>query len=277
MKTGDLETARLEYRRALEALGQGGPPGPRRDAIWGLARVEAASGNLAESEALHLRSLDYMVDSLGVAKVPGEKLIAALGSLADLNLSMGRPRQAEAYFRRILALRNEGWVTLEPHDMGFAFTVGGMSRARAALGDSVAADSLSKRALGLRQYAQAYNRHIGGDTEETESGLRRALSMQIRFLGPDHEDTARTAHLLALVLETAGKTEQALVLYRRAEYAFAASAGDRLDHAAALDDQAALLRQLGRGERTGDLETRARRLREAFRSAAAASHIDGGP
>jgi len=268
VKTGDLETARREYRLALEALAQNGPPRPRHEATRGLARVEAVSGNLAEAEALYLWSLGHMVDSLGVAKAPKGQLIAALGSLADLNLSMGRPRQAETYFQRILTLRDEGWVSLRPQDMGLAFTVAGMSKVRAALGDTSAADSLSARAMGLRLYAEAYDMYIHDRTEEAESGLRRALSLQIRFLGADHEDTARTAHLLALLLEASSQTEEALVLYRRAVSAYARSGGDRLDHAAALDDLAALLRRLGRTEQTGDLETRAGHLRQAFRTAA---------
>ena len=270
VKTGDLEVARREYRLALDALGEDGPPGPRRDATRGLARAEAVSGNLPEAEALYLQALEGMVDSLGVVTVPGGKLVATLGSLADLYLSMGRPRQAEAYFRRILDLRDQGWVELAAHDMGLAFTVGGMSRALAALGDSSGADSLAARAMGLRLYAEAFDGFINDKVEDADAGLRRALSLQIRFLGPHHEDAARTSHLLAEVLRASGRTDEAQVLYRRAIAAFSHAASDHLGHAAALDGLAELLKQQGNGEQSADLQRQAHALRQAYRVAAAA-------
>jgi len=262
-KEGKLDEAAAELATALQLLrAAGGPALDRAAALEGLARTRLQQGDLAAAESLYVAALSTLTDTVGLAAVPGPRLVAVLGTLADLNQSLGRLDRAEAYYRRIGELTAAGWVDLGPTDLALAYTLAGQARVRRARGDSVGADSLAGRAMGINLLSQGYDLFVYERFEEAEPQLRRALALQERFLGARHPDAARSAHLLGRIAEATGRPEAAVSMYRRAAEAYRAGGrGWRLDQAGALDDLAGALASLGRSAAADSAAAAADRLR----------------
>ncbi|MFH1568029.1 MAG: tetratricopeptide repeat protein [Gemmatimonadota bacterium] len=263
-RTGD---AAEQYAAALQQVPAGdGHSEARLQALEGLARARIMTGELGRAESLYVEVLAILADSLRAVEVPGERLVSTLGTLADLNQSLGRPQRSEAYYRRILELSEGGWVELGPTDLALAYTLAGMARLRRARGDSTAADLLAGRAMGVNLLSQAHDLYIHDRLDEAEPLLRRALALQERFLGPGHGDLAETCLLLGRLLEATGHGDEALAQYRRAAAIGAELAGRAGGiEAAALEDLAALLRQQGTSDEADRAASRALQIRRGLR------------
>ena len=135
----------------------------------------------------------------------------------------------------------------------------GLGDVLATLGDSTRADSLRRRAPGLRLYAQGFSYYVGDKLKRAEQAYRGALQHQERVLGPNHEDVARSANALGRLYELQGLSDKAVRHYERAVLVYARAGSARSDHVGALDDLAAALAP--GSARRDSLELRAETLR----------------
>ena len=96
---GRLDEAAAEFGVTLDLLRESdGAPLDRATALEGLARTRILQGDLGAAESLYVTVLTTLADTVGLAHVPGTRLVSVLGTLADLNQSLGRIGQAEAHY-----------------------------------------------------------------------------------------------------------------------------------------------------------------------------------
>lgn len=263
LEAGRLDEASAEYRAALDLLrGADAAPLDRVTAMEGLSRALILQGDLAAAESLYTTALETLTDTVGLAHVPGTRLISVLGTLADLNQSLGRTGRAEAYYLRIAGVAEAGWVDLQPTDLALAYTLAGLARVRRARGDTSGADSLAGRAMGINLLSQGYDLFIAERLDEAEPLLRRALALQERFVGLRHPDAARSTHLLGRVTELTGRAAEAADLYHRAAEIYRYGEGRlAVEEAAVLADLADLQRERGQVAAADSAAARALHLR----------------
>lgn len=259
---GRLGEAAATYILALDSMSaQGTAPLDRTMAVEGLARTRILQGDLTAAAALYGSVLTTLTDTVGLPHVPGSRLVSVLGTLADLNQSLGHTDRARDYYLRIAGLADAGWIELGPTDLALAYTLAGLARVYRADGDSAAADSLAGRAMGANLLSQGYDLFIHERYDEAEPQLRRALALQERFLGPDHSDTGLCAQLLGRIAESTERLNEAADLYRKTVLAYRDGGGPGAgDEAAALLDLSRVLESIGRIAAADSAATRAARL-----------------
>ena len=139
----------------------------------------------------------------------------------------GRPKEADAVYRRALAIDEKDLGSDHPDT---AADLSNLAVLLLATGRLAEAEPLLRRALAIDE------RWLGPDDpsvafdlnnlavllramnqpEEAEALLRRALAIDEKGLGPDHPAVARDLVNLAVLLQTGGRLTEAEALVRRA-------------------------------------------------------------
>ena len=149
---------------------------------------------------------------------------------------------------------------LRAHDL-----IGGVGEIRRLVDDThgiPGADSLAGRAMGINLLSQGYDLFIAERLDEAEPQLRRALTLQERFVGPRHPDAALSAHLLGRIIELTGRADEAADLYRRAAEIYRQGGGKlAVEEASVLADLAGLLHERGQAAAADSAAERALHLR----------------
>ncbi|MEE3039375.1 MAG: hypothetical protein VX948_00810 [Candidatus Latescibacterota bacterium] len=208
-ESGDPATAQLHFEKAEDLADADGRLLLRVRSNEALAHQAAGRGDLSEAEDRFETILALQLDSLRATGVPADELLTTLGTLGDLSLRSNDLDRAQAYYDQILTLTNEGWVDLSPQRPHLSLVLAGQARVLLARGDSVAADSISRRATGIRQYAQAYGLFINQQYDEAVAQFRSTVSYQQQHLGADHSDARQTLRDLNHVLDLLGQSKVA--------------------------------------------------------------------
>ncbi len=229
--------------------------------LGGLARVHAIRGEVAKAESLYQRLLTAQTNGQDADHAPGYLIVGTLASLADLSLAREDYSRSESLYLQILSMKDEGITALEPHDDFLAYTLGGLGKTYSARGDSVRADSLAALSMGLMLYARAFDLYINDSYEQAEGMYLQALEIQTESTGHGSH-LARTHHALGVLYDVQQRHQEALSMYRTAAEIYA-HVGDPFERAAALEDLAALLRELQRDAAADSAESEVARIRRA--------------
>ena len=227
--------------------------------VGGLARVHAMRGEVAKAESLFQQLLTAQTSGQDAERTSGHLVAGTLASLADLSLARGDYSRSESFYLQILSMKDRGAIELEPHDNLLAYTLGGLGKTYSARGDSVRADSLAALSTGLRLYTQAFDLYINDSYDQAEGMYRQALQIQTDSGHGTH--LARTHHALGLLYDVQQRHAEALSMYRAAAETYRLS-GDSFEQAAALEDLAALLRELQRDAAADSANSEAARIRK---------------
>jgi tetratricopeptide (TPR) repeat protein len=164
-------------------------------------------------------------DILAPLRGAGQLRVQALAQLGSLHIARGEYRDAEAAYRRAMAIASRG---LEPHAMATALNgLGVVCKYTARFDEARAfyrkALALTERARGADHPVVATILHNLGGLEHSrgrfgrgEPFARRSVTVRERALGPDHPHVAADVAALAAILVGRGKVAEAEALYRRA-------------------------------------------------------------
>jgi tetratricopeptide (TPR) repeat protein len=192
-----------------------------------LYRQAFNAGRFDEAEAGYRRALSAIEAQLGVDNVD---MAAVHHLLAELEHTRGRHAEAESHARTALAVRRAD-------DPGVAADQELLARLLARRADYDQAEQLLRDALAT------FDATLGTDSDqaagcahelatvlvarqqfdEADALYRRALSTRRNVLGPAHPDTAVTLHNWALLCESAGRPEEARLLWAEADAVIAAT------------------------------------------------------
>jgi tetratricopeptide (TPR) repeat protein len=226
---GRLKLAQLQYAAAAQEfqtaadLVPAGQPLIRASYLSESGYATYLAGNNALALAALTEALRLREQAIGPDDI---RLAANLRRLGRVYWALGRPAEAEPFYRRALELIDKGAPTEPQRATRYVID---LSRLYRALGRDAEADALDDRVLAMqgrlrsRRGPQAASRlhalsiifALQGDRAEAERLLRRALEIHKSTLGPDHPDTASVMHDLAQVLYIRGRYEEAEPLYQR--------------------------------------------------------------
>ena len=150
----------------------------------------------------------------------------SLNNLAVVFQSQGRTAEAEALYKRTLAIREKA---LGPDHPDVALSLHNLALVYGAQGRTAEAEPLYKRALAIFEkalgpdhpdVAQSLNNlaelyRAQGRTADAEPLHKRSLAIREKALGPDHRDVAQSLNNLAAVYHIQGRTADAEALYKR--------------------------------------------------------------
>jgi CHAT domain-containing protein/tetratricopeptide (TPR) repeat protein len=184
----------------------------------------------------------YSAGNYAAALIEGQKLEAAararfgtshpsyavvLNGLAALYDAQGRNAEAEALYRRVLAIREQA---LGPNHPDVAATLNDLASVYQLQAKYAEAEELYKRALAIREKALGASHpdvartlhNLGsvylaqGKYSDAEGLYKRSLSISEQALGPNHSDVAHTLNNLGLVYQWQRKYGEAEGLLKRA-------------------------------------------------------------
>jgi tetratricopeptide (TPR) repeat protein len=191
-----------------------------------VASLHNAEGLVADVGGDSAAALEHYRASAALLE-PGLARAAVEGNIGACLRDLDRFDEAEAAYRRALAMQREALGGEHPALAGTLNNLGALFRAR---GDPAGAAQLLRQALALKEAA----------------------------LGPLHPSLGNTLRALSAALADLGQLDEALLLERRALDIAVASVGpDHPDSARALGDLAATLRGLGRLDESEDAARRA--------------------
>jgi len=240
------EDAEKQLRRAAElrerAAGAGagiaaGSPtgrGGNPDAIetrLSLAELNVRRGAYPVADSL-LASLDSRVNALG--KAHSALRVRYLRLRGDNFTNLGRNEAADSLLTTAVAMaRGVGAAASlapTPDSLTLAGALNDLARLRSRLGQTAAAESLSREALEISRRVRGGDDHDvanvmsrlaeilrqAGGYSEAESLFREAVEIERRVLGPRHPGLAYTLSNWAVALEEMGRSEEAERCHREA-------------------------------------------------------------
>jgi tetratricopeptide (TPR) repeat protein/tRNA A-37 threonylcarbamoyl transferase component Bud32 len=171
--------------------------------------------------------LAYRDLAMGLAQGDARREASAHNNLAVVLQAHGKHTEAEAEFRRALALWES---TVGPDHLDVANANNNLVGNLHAQGKYAEAEVAARRSLALREtalgpdhpdVALSHNNLAGiliaqGEHTEAEAEFRRALTLREATLGSEHPDVGASRHNLATVLRAQGKTAEAEAEHRRA-------------------------------------------------------------
>lgn len=220
------------HRLVREIVRDGLPPHDLAEALAGARNaVDAALPHFSGAQGAATRELLIPHCRALLGQLNGHPLEAnAAGiarSLAHWLKEYGRPREAEPFYRRALAIEERNRGANSPELAARLLDLAGNLR---ALRRSREAEPLLRRALAISERTNGRDRlenipaleqlasclRATGEMEEAEALYRRALAIEEQLSGYNHPRVALQLHNLAGVLEVARRPREAEVLYRRA-------------------------------------------------------------
>ena len=190
-------------------------------------RLEASSRLVEDAIAMHR--------AVGGDEVDEAQMLNTLGAVRQLQ---GKPDEAEAIHRRVLAIRLR---VLGPDHLTVSETQNNVATLLLARGESSEARELAASALATRRkilgdghpsLATLWH-NLGaalrdeGDLPAAETHFRRAIAIFERSVGRVHPNTAGSLLRLATVLEERGDAEGAEALYRESLATYGETLGER--------------------------------------------------
>jgi tetratricopeptide (TPR) repeat protein len=165
--------------------------------------------------------------AVGLAGADAKAEASARNVFADVLSAEGRLSEAEAEYRRALALRE---AALGPDDPDIAVSRSNLGLVLDAQGKHEEAEAEFRRALAMMEQAlgplhpatAVFRNNLAntltaqGEYAEAEAELRQALVVMEEALGPEHPDVALSLSNLAQILIAEGKYPEAEALHRRA-------------------------------------------------------------
>ena len=189
----------------------------------GLAAARAAlgRGDRSQAETLFRSSIAIAEQTAGVESA----LAGALNELAALRRDMSEPQDAEALYRRALAILDAGPA---PDDATLFVTLGGLGATTAERGETQEAEACLVRALGVgeRLFGAGHPDLAGllgdlsrlflarGAHASAEPLLIRLHEVKRQSKGDDHPETATVLASLAMVRQALGHHDEAESMWR---------------------------------------------------------------
>ncbi|MBM3735209.1 MAG: tetratricopeptide repeat protein [Acidobacteria bacterium] len=211
------------YQRALKIREKAGEPRALATALNGLGVTLKAAGRMEEARRSLLRAVG-LIEELD----PTDALLAApLNNLAELHRGQKEYAEAEALYRRCLAIR-ERTIGLEHPDS--AATMNNLAATLHGQGDFERAEPLYRESLRIRRkvFGPAHQtvgiamNNLGtmlraaGRSQEAEEMIRSSLPVLEKTLGTAHPTVASVANNLGELYASAGRLAEAEPMYRRA-------------------------------------------------------------
>ena len=265
------ELAEIELHAALRFLAQA--PDERRTytrALAALARLKgakreyAAAGSLFEASiAVQLQNLDEVVSG---------DLVTDMGQLALVRNLQEDFAGADSLLARILNMREQGIVNLEPYDANYYLLLdmkANVARGRAKPTDSLLADSLQALSAVYWEYTLGFEAHAHDQYGKAAKHYGAAIAGADSALGATHPDIARFCLDLAAVYAVQGRLDQAGPLLQRA-VGILEGTDESLALAAALDALADTFERSNHPEQARTMRDRSAALRRRLQERAAA-------
>jgi len=221
---GDPKAAEHDLREAILAAEAGRHDEQLAEAWIELTRVVGYEQARFEDGDQAARSASAALERLGGERRLQLELAHVVGAM---RLEQGRHEEAEAAFRRALAL---GEQLAAQDELLLATPLDDLGMLEAQLHKPEQALELHQRALRIRERVLGARHpdvsntidHIGGvyydqgDFAHAATEFRRALELREQVMGPQHPDVATSLNNLSQALEAQGRYEDALALLRRA-------------------------------------------------------------
>ena len=213
-----FERAEIELRTALELLEKA--PEARRThtrVLAAIARLQGRKREFAGAERLFETAIDMQLKDLEAGGVvTSADLIADIGQLAVIKNQQQQYAVAESLLTRILTLRRQGLVSLEPFEPGYYAVFSMMAGSLRGRGLTAEADSLDALSITYQYYAHGFGTRVNGNYPEAKGHYLNALSTGESVLGASHPDIALFYSDLSAVYSMQGRDDQAVEVLQKA-------------------------------------------------------------
>ena len=251
-----LERAEIELRAAVRLLEKSDERRLHTRALAALARIKGDKQEHAAAGSLFEASIDIQLTEMGMESLVSDDLINDLGQLAVLRSLDQNHAAADSLLTRILTLREQGVISLDPIEPNLYQAYGMMAQLAQQRGMTQRADSLQGLAQTYEQYARGFDAKVHEQYPKAQEHLLKALGNGEEALGSTHADIARFCRDLSMVYTMQAKHDQAAAMLTRA-VAILEQQDQSTALAVALKDLATTLDRL---DRTVDAEATRQRL-----------------
>ena len=255
-KAEQFERAEIELRAAVRLLEKTDERRLHSRALAALARHRSDKREYAAAGSLFEASIDIQLTEMGAEDLVSDDLISDMGQLAMVKSLQQNHAAAESLLARILTLREQGVISLDPIEPNFYQVHGMMSGLARERGLTEQADSLQALAETYQRYVQGFDAKVHEQYPKAQEHLLQALNSGEEVLGSSHPDIARFCRDLSMVYTMQAKHDQAAAMLTRA-VAILEQQDQSTALAVALEELAVTLDRLGR---TADAEAARVRL-----------------
>lgn len=214
-KAKQLERAEIELRAALRLLENSPARRPHTRVLAALGVLKGDKQEFAAAGSLFEASIDMQLTELGAEGLVSEDLVHDMGQLAMVRNLQGNPAAAESLLTRVLTLRQQGDISLDPIEPNYYQVFGMMARFVRERGLTQRADSLQALSETYEQYVQGFNAQVQEQYPKAQEHYQKALSSGEKVLGT-HPDIARFCRDLSVAYTMQAKHDQAVAMLTRA-------------------------------------------------------------
>ncbi len=216
-KAKQLERAEIEIRTALRLLEKS--PSERRTytrVLASLARLKGDKQEFAAAGSLFEASIDIQLKELGTEGLVSDHLVHDMGQLAIVRNLQKNPAAAESLLTRILTLREQGVISLDPIEPNYSQVFGMMAPFVRERGLTQRADSLQALSETYEQYWRGFDAQVREQYPKAQEHYLKAVSSGEKVLGATHPDIARFCRDLSAAYTMQAKHDQATAMLTRA-------------------------------------------------------------
>ena len=196
------------------------------EAAWGAYIRDGTSAAQRGDYAIATKQFQLALKEAELFGTQDPRLVRSLNSLAELYETQGRHVDAEALYKRSLAIFE---TVLTPDHPGVALGLSNLATVYVAQGRYAMAEPLHKRSLAIREKALGPEHPdvatslnnlaelylVQGRYADAVPLLIRSLAIRERALGPQHLDVASSINNLAVLYQAQGRYPEAESLKKR--------------------------------------------------------------